>query len=56
MKPFLLAATAALVAMPASAAVLVVDTGWQYDEIVAADTPSIESIWTLTLATPPTSA
>ncbi|MDP3855373.1 MAG: FxDxF family PEP-CTERM protein [Phenylobacterium sp.] len=47
----LLAAAASIAfAAPASAAVLIADTGWQSDQIDGIDTPSEQSAWTFTVS------
>ncbi|WP_309643094.1 FxDxF family PEP-CTERM protein [Phenylobacterium sp.] len=48
----LLASAIAAVAAPASAAVIVVGSGWQDDEIGGIGTPSTGSAWTFTVAGP----
>jgi len=49
MKFAILAALLAGAAMPAQAAVLVLNSGWQYDEVGAANSASNNSPWTFTL-------
>jgi hypothetical protein len=49
MFKFALTAAALAFALPASAAVLVADTGWQDDELVAAGEPTANSVWTFTV-------
>lgn len=46
------AALLAFAAVPASAAPLVADSGWLYDEITAVAAPSINSPWTFTVTLP----
>jgi hypothetical protein len=50
MFKFALAAAALAFSLPASAAVLVVDTGWQNDTLVAAGEPTQNSAWTFTVS------
>jgi hypothetical protein len=47
---FAFAAAALAFALPASAAVLVADTGWQDDTLVAAGEPTANSVWTFTVS------
>lgn len=49
-----LLAAAFAIAAPASAAVLLADSGWQGDTIYGVDTPSDQSAWTFTVAGPAT--
>jgi hypothetical protein len=49
MMKFALAAAALAFSLPASAAVLVADTGWQNDTLVAAGEPTENSAWTFTV-------
>ncbi len=51
MKPsWMIAGLLAAVSMPASAAVLVADTGWQSDTLTAAGEPTAQSAWTFTVS------
>ncbi len=52
MKTVFVAAVTALLALPAQAAVLTVNTGWQYDQLDVAGEPTQGSVWTLVLAAP----
>lgn len=44
------AAAVALVALPASATVLLENSGWQPDDVILADTPSDNGPWTFSIA------